>query len=540
LVGFCLVLFFPHLNGWDLWDPDEPRYGQVAREMVQGGDWILMHFNGATYNDKPPLFFWLIGLSSFLWQGFSSFSVRFPAALFGTLTVTLTFLLGRILYGGRTGFLAALILGTSYQFVFLATRANIDTTLTFFTTASLYCFFRWVRAGRRDGKVEPEDQGKVDRRGRWIYGFYGAMALATLAKGPVGFILPLMISLVFLAVERNWRAVREMRWFPGLALFLVMVLCWYLPAVLKGGREYLEATLLHHSAGRFARGTSHIRPFYYFFYNFPVDFLPWIFFLPGAVAYGFNRETAEKRREFLALFVWFVVIFLFFTVSKGKRGLYLLPLFPAASLMVGKLWNDFISGGMNQFKQGWVCIPLYVLAGVVVIAGLSLPWVAYTRFPSEFFHALSLALVLLGIGLALLWSGKGRHHGAAFFLITGMVFAGFLFTFSVIFPRVNPFKSARFLSAEIQSRIKPGEKVAVLGMSDTSAYNYYTGILPILELDGLESTIGFLHSESRVYCLLQDWQFKQLRTVPGTPFVEVIDQGRTGHRDFVLISNRRD
>ena len=105
LVGFCFFLYFLNLGRWDLWNPDEPRYAQVAREMVNGGDWILMHCNGKMYADKPPLFFWLIAFFSFVWQGFSSFSVRFPAALFGTLTVLLTFFLGRSLYSSRTGFL---------------------------------------------------------------------------------------------------------------------------------------------------------------------------------------------------------------------------------------------------------------------------------------------------------------------------------------------------------------------------------------------------------------------------------------------------
>src|SRR4030042_4017626 len=131
LLGFCFFFYLLNLGQWDLWNPDEPRYAQVAREMVNGGEWILMHFNGKVYGDKPPLFFWFIALSSFLWQGFNSFSVRFPSALFGTLTVLLTFLIGKYLYSSRTGFLSGLIIATSVQFAFLSTRANIDTTLTF-------------------------------------------------------------------------------------------------------------------------------------------------------------------------------------------------------------------------------------------------------------------------------------------------------------------------------------------------------------------------------------------------------------------------
>jgi 4-amino-4-deoxy-L-arabinose transferase-like glycosyltransferase len=82
LLGLCFFLYFFNLNQWDLWNPDEPRYAQVAREMVEEDDWIVMHFNGKTYPDKPPFFFWAVAFSSFLWQGFSSFAVRFPSALF--------------------------------------------------------------------------------------------------------------------------------------------------------------------------------------------------------------------------------------------------------------------------------------------------------------------------------------------------------------------------------------------------------------------------------------------------------------------------
>ena len=377
LLAVCLALFFMNLGQWDLWNPDEPRYAQVAREMVNGGDWILMHFNGQVYADKPPLFFWLVALSSFLCQGFSSFAVRFPSAFFGTLTVLLTFLIGRRLFSSRTGLISALLLATSAEFVYLSTRANIDATLTFFTTPSLFCFFRWhedhpphphpLPTGERAfGLADGERKSGLERsktEGLWIYGFYAGMGLATLAKGPVGFLLPLLVCLTYLIAQRDWKRLREMKLLPGMFLFLVIVGLWYVPALIKGGKEYFGATLMHHTVERFAKGSSHIRPFYYYLLNFPADFLPWFLFLPGAIAYGFSQGVSKKRKEFLFLLIWFGVIFLFFSISKGKRGLYLLPLFPAVSLMVGKLWEDFISSSMNHFRREWVILPLYGFMG---------------------------------------------------------------------------------------------------------------------------------------------------------------------------------
>src|SRR4030042_5089030 len=337
LMVFCIVVYFINLGCWDLWNPDEPRYAEVAKEMVTGGDWVLMHYNGRVYSDKPPLFFWLIGLSNFLFGGFNSFSVRFVPALFGTLTVLFTFLLGRKLFNPRVGFFSGFILATSIHFAYLSTRANIDTTLTFFTTSSLFCFFLWYRQRLPHPYPLPKGEREGGRGNLFIYGFYMGMALATLTKGPVGFLLPLFVRLSYLILQRDWRGRREMRLLTGMLLFLGIVLCWALPAVWKGGRDYLSQTLFLHSIARYSQGWAKSQPMYFYLYDFPASFFPWILFLPSTFVYAYYRKNDEKRREFLFLTVWFAVIFIFFSLSKGKRGLYLLPLFPAASLLVGEL-----------------------------------------------------------------------------------------------------------------------------------------------------------------------------------------------------------
>ena len=544
LIGFCIILYFLNLGRWDLWSPDEPRYAQVAKEMINRGDWILMHYNGNTYADKPPLFFWLIAFSSFLWQGFSSFSVRFPAAFFGTLTVILTFFLGKTLYSSRTGFLSGLILATSLEFSYLSTRANIDTTLTFLTTASLLCFFQWYRRGQDKAKdmkkvelgVKVEEKAKM--RNLLIYGFYIGMALATLAKGPVGFILPLSVSLIYLVFQKDWGGMRRMRLLSGMALFLVIVLLWYLPALFEGGEDYLQATLFKHSIDRYAQGWSKGRPIYYYLYNFPIDFLPWVFFIPAAVAYGFSREKVEKRGEFLFLFMWFALIFIFFSLSKGKRAIYLLPLYPAVSLMVGKLWDDFISTPMDHFRNAWISVPLYGLMGVVLVSGAALPWVLSIKFPSYLPYGLPITFLLVGGSLVMFVLYRFKNYGAILFLLIGMVAGGYFYTSRVIFPLVNQYKSARFLSQEITARIQPGEKLAVYGRVSTGPFNYYTGIVPILDLADMRDLFSILESSERIFCLLEYKDFSQFRKMEGRPKVQLISRRMVGDDEIVLVSNR--
>ena len=532
LVGFCLVFFFLNLNQWDLWNPDEPRYAQVAREMVKGGDWILMHNNGAMYTDKPPLFFWMIAFSSFFSGGFNSFAARFPSALFGTLTILLTFFLGRRLYSSRTGLLAGLILATSVEFIYLATRANIDATLTFFTTASIFCFLEWNRL-RKGGETE-----RGSFHGRWIYGFYVGMAFATVTKGPVGFVLPLLVTLVYLLTERDWRGLKEMKLLPGLILMVALILCWYLPAGLKGGRDYFDATLFKQSIDRYSTGWSHVKPFYYYFLNFPVEFLPWTLFLPGAIVYGLSKEMLGKRREFFFLLTWFAFIFLFFSISKGKRGLYLLPLYPATSLMVGKLFEDYISSQMENFRREWILFPLYGFMGLMVIGGPVLLWLVSRQFPSFLVYSVPGAFLITGGGIALFFLNRSNKQGAVLFLIVGIIASGFFYTQRVIFPVVNPLKSARFICQEVTSRIQPGDKLALYGGFGTGPYNFYTGIVPILELEKKEELSNFLNSSQRVFCLLKHRDYTSLMAMEGRPTLNLIARRPVGNDDIVLISNR--
>ena len=532
LLGLCFIIYFVNLGQWDLWNPDEPRYAEVSREMVKGGDWILMHRNGELYTDKPPLFFWAVAISSFLWQGFSPFAVRFPSALFGTLTVLLTFFIGKRLYSSRTGFLSGLILATSVQFAYLSTRGNIDATLTFFTTVSILCFLQWYQR-RQEGEAFP-----ASMRGLSFYGYYGGMALATLAKGPVGFILPFAVTLLFLMVQKEWKGIKKMRLFPGILLLMAIVLAWYLPAVLEGGKYYLNETLLHQSVERYARGSSHIRPIYYYLYSFPPDFLPWIIFLPAAIVYGFSRAMTAKRKEFLFLMVWFVFIFLFFTLSKGKRGLYFLPLFPAASLLIGKLWEDLVSFSVRHLRHEWITIPLYGLMGVIFVAGVALPWVIWAKLPPYFSYSLPVAFILVGVSISLFLFNRSKYYGAVFLLIVGLMAGGFFYALRVVFPLLNPHKSARFICQEITSRMQRGDKLAFYGDFEPGPYNFYTEIVPIPVLEKEEALSDFLRSQERVFCLIRSKDFLKFQLIEGRPEVQLIARRGVGESDLVLISNR--
>jgi len=439
LLAFCVVFYFLNLGRFELRGSDETRSTQVARDIVEGGDWISMHYHGQNYWDKPPLFFWTIALSSYLWQGFSPFSARFPSAFFGTLTVVLAFLIGKGLYDSRTGFLSSFILATSLAFARFSTRTYIDSPLTFFTTASFFCFLQWYR-------TTEEGSERLRGRGRlFLLGFYVSMALATLTKGPVGFLIPLTVTLVYLLIQKDWKEIKRMGLLRGMILFLVIVFSWYLPALLKEGLPYLKETLSHQSIEYYATGWDHPKPFYFYFVNFPADFLPWFLFLPGAILYGCSNKSFGNKKEFLFLLTWSVLPFLFFSFSGAKRIQYLLPLFPATSLMVGKLWGDLMVGQMGPFRRGWIRIPLYGFMGLGWIVGSTIYLVASERVPSYLPYTLLVTLFLVGGSVALFFLYRSKKYGITFFLIVGMAAVAFFYTEHFLFYLDGQLKSARFV-----------------------------------------------------------------------------------------------
>ncbi|MCX8011575.1 MAG: glycosyltransferase family 39 protein, partial [Desulfobacterota bacterium] len=134
LLVMASLVFFINLNGWDLWNPDEPRYAQVAKEMRETGEWILPHLNSEVYPEKPPLFFWLIAFFSFFTGEVNEISARLPSAISALGCILLTLFLGKKLFNLKVGFFSALALLTSVEFFWLGRRANIDMTLTLWIT----------------------------------------------------------------------------------------------------------------------------------------------------------------------------------------------------------------------------------------------------------------------------------------------------------------------------------------------------------------------------------------------------------------------
>ncbi len=323
LISVCFILFLPGISARGLWSPDETRYITVSKEMVDSGDWVTLRRNGQIYTQKPPVYFWAVSIFGMIMGGFSELSARLPSALAGTGTVLITYLLARRLYGNRVALVSGLILSTSLAYLVVSRMVMLDPLFTFLVTFSIYLLYIGL------------SEGPGKRTFSCLAAFI-LMAFATLTKGPVGFILPLLAAGGYALSIGRGRNILHKGTAWGLALFLLIIASWLIPACIKGGEAYTNELLIKQIFGRYLQAFDHKEPFYYYFYAFPLGFLPWIFVLIPA-AFLLAGEWADKRSRFLI--IWFCAVFLFFTSSKSKNILYVLPLYPAAAIAAAYYWD---------------------------------------------------------------------------------------------------------------------------------------------------------------------------------------------------------
>jgi len=503
----------------DVWGPDEARYAQIAREMVQSGQWILPHLNYEVYADKPPLLFWLIALSATLLGGFSTFAVVLPSALAGTGTVVLVYYLARDMFGNRrTAFLAGIILATTGEFLHLSRFGRIDMVLCFFETLSAFCFWRWYREEKRV----------------FLLPFYIGMAFAVLAKGPVG-LLPLPVAILFLVTSGQYSRVRRIGLLPGLIGIAALVACWLAPAAVLGGQTYWKEILGLQIFGRIHGSWSHRKPFYFYLQNFGADSLPWFVLLPGAVTKYFRDASERSTAQTRFVVTWFLTIFIFFTVMSGKRNVYILPLYPAYALFAAKYLCDLISARERRRVELKAYLALLFIAALG--AAVALPIVhSPFRLPENnvlFVIAASFSGVLGIFGLISL---RARTFRPALIGVSCLL-AGILSADLFVVSSANGYTSARPLGEKIRQTRKGTEQVGVYG-SYRAEYSFFTG-LQIEKLDGREQLRTFLDQPAGAFCIVEK---RRLSELDGSLPEGTVSLGRfiVKSKEVVLLDNAAD
>jgi hypothetical protein len=383
LAAACLlVLFFWRLGAAPLLDPDEGRYTEVPREMLARGDFVTPHLDGVLYFEKPPLHYWLVA-AAIRTIGLNALAPRLPSALFALLGVLLVYTLGSALGGQRAGLVAAAALGTSPLYVTLGRLATLDMTLSVLLTLTLVCF--WF-AHREE---EPRR-----RRLLW-YGAFLAAALAVLAKGLIGIVIPGAIVLLYLLATGGWRILRSVPWASGLAAFLLVGVPWHLLAALRNP-DFLWFYFVHEHVLRYLTPVAERQePFWYFVAVLALGCVPWSGLFPSSMrqlAWRRLRASLGDHPEVSFLLIWAGFVLVFFSASQSKLIPYILPALPPLAILVGLLVARLREGALSRS-------PLE--AGGVIAGG-----------------------ALTGVyGLFFLWAGLGKIHRAG---LAGVVSPGLL------------------------------------------------------------------------------------------------------------------
>ncbi len=325
LVAICFVLFFQTLHDVPFYDKQEAREALVVWEIVHSGNWILPLRNGDEIPAKPPLYHWLAALIAKSANRLDEFTVRFPSALLGTLGVLITYLAGAILWGRSAGLVAALILSTSVEWRQAAQAARVDMTLTFFLLCAFLFFLYLYRAG--GGRTKAIILGIL-------------LGLATLAKGPLGFVVPCFTYLLFLWARRDLSFVRRLHPFLVISICALVAGSWYALAFWQGGKSFLEMVFKENFSTAMGQEAGHPHPVYSYIPFFFQNMAPWsLFVIPAAVwIYRSRRQLAQE--QLLYFVVWFGAIFIFFSAFTQKRPVYILPLYPAVALLLGAWWQN--------------------------------------------------------------------------------------------------------------------------------------------------------------------------------------------------------
>ncbi len=359
MAGFCAFLFFYGNGQFGLIGADEPRYAQVAREMLDRHDWITPVLGGHAWLEKPPLYYWqaILAYSAF---GVSDVAARIPAAIDATMLVIAVYLFFRRFRRGIE-IDAALITASSAGVIGFAHAASMDMALAAAFGTGMLAWWAWRESGERI----------------YLALFYVCMAFGMLAKGPVAPLLAAATIVLFAGAVRQVRLVLRTLWLPGILLFFVTALPWYTAVQLRNPQFFREF-ILQHNLARFSSDLYHHRqPFWYYLPVAALALVPWTVFVAAAFVdavriWWAKRKTSSAEPDLEMQFGWFACCWLivpiaFFSVSQSKLPGYILPAIPAGAVLLA----DYLRRHLAQKEEKVVSKGLAVLHAVVAAAPIA-------------------------------------------------------------------------------------------------------------------------------------------------------------------------
>lgn len=448
-----VVIWFGNLEYRKLIKPDEGRYAEIPREMVVSGDWVTPRLNDLKYFEKPPLQYWATAVAYEVF-GQHQWTSRLWTALTGLAGVLLAWFTGTRLFGREAGLYAALILGSSSLYTLMSHINTLDMGVTFFITLGIFSL------------LLAQKEVLIAHRRNWMLLAWAAMALAVLSKGLMGLILPGAAVFLYTLFNRDVAVWLRMHWIGGLLVFFAIAAPWFV-LVMRANPEFFQFFFIHEHFERFTtRVHGRYQPWHYFVPVLLFGMLPWTLLMLDAMLRTWRGSAGQARRfsPERFLLVWALFIYVFFSVSNSKLAPYVLPMFPALALLMGKQLAE-----MTARRVFWLLLPgvpiVFILAGVVTQYDRFADTPVQTGMYRDYALWLGAALLiwLAGFTLALPGLWRGEKWGGvvklalATLLATQVAAAGY--------NSIARERSAYLIAEAIAPQIKPD-------MPFYSVYNY--------------------------------------------------------------------
>ncbi|MCA9246893.1 MAG: glycosyltransferase family 39 protein [Planctomycetales bacterium] len=534
LVVAAGLVFFTNLGGPGLWDRDEPRNAGCAREMLERGDLVVPTFNGELRAHKPVLTYWLMMASYSVW-GVDEFGARFFSALLGVGTVILTYHIGRMLYTAETGFWSAIVLATSLMFGVSSRAATPDAPLVFTCTLTLCLFVRAsTRARQRDDTPLPTALSD------WIP-IYAAMALAVLAKGPVGFLLPIaaigLYLLIVLPCEspapvtdslggrlrrvlarfsplRIQRIAWQMRPLTGALVIALIAFPWYILVGLQTDGAFLQEFLVNHNKNRFTTSMeNHRGPVFYYLIAILIGMAPGSIFAGPTIARVRSRlrENHAWRDSDVLMLCWAGVIIGAFSLAGTKLPSYVLPSYPALAVLVGAFLYTWITENQRVDRR-WFPASMMTLGLIGAGIAIGLPIAAHLLLPGEEWLG-AVGLVPLTAAIVCWMSARRRQYLTAVRVYGASAVALAILAFGFVALHVDRHQNDQPVMAAIRAvgGEDAVEHVAAFGHF-RSTYVYYAGHR-VEEFREADEVARFFDSTAPGYLIVEERKLERLRQV---------------------------
>jgi 4-amino-4-deoxy-L-arabinose transferase-like glycosyltransferase len=455
----AIIVLAAGLGLRDPWPPDEPRFALVAKDMAESGDWLIPRVAGVLYPDKPPLFFWIVAVF-YVVTGSISVALLLPAFLSGLGVLWLVCDLAGRLWNSQVALCAGTALLATLQFPLQMKAGQIDGLLCFFTAAGLYGLCRHLLLG-------------PDWRWYTISGF--SCGLGVVTKG-VGF-LPFLILVPWLyARHRKWQMPvidwRRGKWSLAPLAFVFAVGLWLVPMLMvtAGSADpdlvrYRDDILFKQTVTRYADSWGHLKPPWYLFTNaIPWLWLPLSFLLPWLIP-AWCRDVREHRAATLLLAGWVLLVLSFFSISEGKRSVYILPALPALALLAGPHLSQLLARRGPRRVLFVLALLLASLPIAVGGYGLANPSALQQWLEDgETVRSLSWVIVATGVvALALVVTLKARRAPAGFAAVTVTMWLSLSF---LVYPRVDAVRSGRAIIRTAGALLEAGESLGLAGWKE--------------------------------------------------------------------------